>query len=58
MKNVFVFKTGDANSLAAALQKCRETAMTFENAEYNRKILLEKYSLDSWAEKVMNVLGI
>ena len=58
MKNVFVFKTGDANSLAAALKKCRETAMTFENAEYNRRILLEKYSLDSWAEKVMNVLGI
>lgn len=58
MRNVFVFKTGDAESLAAALKKCKETPMTKEAAEYNRKLLLEKYSLDSWTEKVMNVLGV
>ena len=56
MKNVFVFKTGDPQSLNEALQNCKEAEITFEDAEYNRKILLEKYSLDSWSEKVMNVL--
>ena len=56
MKNVFVFKTGDPQSLNETLQKCKEAEITFEDAEYNRKILLEKYSLDSWSEKVMNVL--
>ncbi len=55
-KNVFVFKTGDPESLKSALQNCFDAPMTFENAEYNRKILRKKYSLESWCSKVLEVL--
>lgn len=56
MKNVFVFKTGDAESLKAEIEKCKAEPMTRESAEYNRKIMLEKYSLETWAKRVMNAL--
>ena len=56
MKNVFVFETGNPESLKAAIEKCKAEPMSFENAEYNRKIMLQKYSLETWSKKVMSAL--
>ncbi len=58
MKNVFVFEAKNPKSLNEALEKCKGEPMTFENAEYNRKTMLQKYSLESWAKSVLNVLNI
>lgn len=55
-KNVFVFKAGDCESLKSALERCFAVQIAFEDAEYNRKILEEKYSLESWCSRVMTVL--
>lgn len=58
MKNVFVFETGNSESLKAAIEKCKAAPMDFENAEYNRKIMLQKYSLEAWAKGITEVLDL
>lgn len=50
--NTFMYKVESPDSLVKAIKQCISTPIKIDDVEQNRKLSIEKYSLDSWVNKV------
>ena len=52
-KNTYMFKTGSAEDIIRALNEINNS-ISEEELSFNRQLMQEKYSMDSWSNKVID----
>lgn len=57
-KACYQFKSGDADSLVDAIECCSSLRITKIDFEENRKLMTQKYSMDTWCEHVLEAVNV
>ena len=56
MKSVFFFESENAADLGKTIEECAASPVSEENREYNRGVIRQKYSMDTWADHMIKFI--